>query len=354
MDIIQAIEDLSNAFGPSGFEEDVLVVAKRHLDSEYSTQRDTLLNLYANLAPSPQDKPVVMLDAHTDEVGFMVNSVMPNGQITFSPIGGWVPNTVPAHTLVIRTAAGRYIPGVVASKPPHFQNDREQKGPLELSSLTLDVGASNAREVQEIYGIETGDPVVPDTRFRQLDNGILYGKAFDCRIGCVCAIETMNRIKAGDLAVHPVLALASQEEVGIRGATVTANTVSPDVAIVFEGTPADDPFAPAWQTGTALKKGPMLRHMDAGMITNPRLLRWALDRAKQAGIPVQHAVRTGGSTNGSAINLSRAGVPALVIGIPVRYIHSHYGLSALSDVQDAVRLAVALLENLDRTVIKCL
>ena len=349
--MIPMVQQLSDAFGPSGFEEDVLSVAARYLTAGLETRRDSMLNLYSELPQGHRQKPVVMLDAHTDEVGFMVHSVMPNGQITLAPIGGWVPCTVPAHKLVIRNTAGELVPGVVVSKPPHFQTAEEQKSTPDIASMTLDIGAASELDSKTIHGVGAGDPVVPDTRFEQWENGIMCGKAFDCRLGCACAIEVINQVALGTLNVHPVLALASQEEVGARGATVTASTVRPNVAIVFEGTPADDCFAPEWQIGTALKKGPMLRHMDSGMITNPRLMKLALLTAEEEGIPVQHAVRTGGATNGAVIHLSQQGIPALVIGVPVRYVHSHYGLAALQDVVDSVRLAVAILERLDEKVI---
>ena len=142
-------------------------------------------------------------------------------------------------------------------------------------------------------------------------------------------------------------ACAVQEEVGTRGAAVTARVVKPDLAIVFEGCPADDTCVEPYMVQTAIKRGPMLRHMDARMITNPRYQRFALDLAAEEGIPVQEAVRTGGSTDGAPIHLSSSGVPVIVIGVPVRYAHTHYGISAYADFDNAVRLACALLKRLD-------
>ncbi|MDR3334900.1 MAG: M42 family peptidase, partial [Treponema sp.] len=97
----------------------------------------------------------------------------------------------------------------------------------------------------------------------------------------------------------------------------------------------------------AIKRGPMLRHLDNGMITNPRFQRFALNTAAELGIPVQEAVRTGGSTNGASIHLSNEGVPVIVIGLAVRYIHTHYCFAAYSDVENAVKLGVAIIERLN-------
>ena len=102
---------------------------------------------------------------------------------------------------------------------------------------------------------------------------------------------------------------------------------------------------------TAIKHGPMLRHIDARMITNPRYQRYALNLAEELGIPVQDAVRSGGATNGAAIHLSNSGVPVIVIGIPVRYAHTHYGISAYSDFDNAVKLACELLKRFDKDLI---
>jgi putative aminopeptidase FrvX len=101
-----------------------------------------------------------------------------------------------------------------------------------------------------------------------------------------------------------------------------------------------------------LKKGPMLRHIDARMITNPRFQRFALDLAKKKKLPVQEAVRSAGSTNGGSIHISNEGIPTIVIGIPVRYAHTHYGISAYFDFDNSVKLACELLKELDETIIR--
>jgi putative aminopeptidase FrvX len=146
-------------------------------------------------------------------------------------------------------------------------------------------------------------------------------------------------------------AFAAQEEVGLRGATVTAQTVKPDIAIVFEGCPADDTVVEPYAVQTAIKKGPMLRHIDARMITNPRFQRFALDTAAQKGIPVQEGVRTGGATNGGVIHISGKAVPAIVIGIPARYIHTHYGIASYADFENSVKLACEVIRGLNASVI---
>ena len=154
------------------------------------------------------------------------------------------------------------------------------------------------------------------------------------------------------LNIDLVGACASQEEVGTRGSVITSRVIQPDLAIVFEGCPADDTCVEPYMVQTAIKRGPMLRHIDARMITNPRYQRYALNMAKKKGIPVQEAVRSGGSTNGANIHLSNQGVPTIVIGIPVRYAHTHYGISAYADFENGVKLACEILREMNETIIK--
>jgi putative aminopeptidase FrvX len=194
--------------------------------------------------------------------------------------------------------------------------------------------------------------VVPEVTFSyQEDHDLMIGKAFDCRLGCAAILDTLGDLKGEELNVDVAAAFSVQEEVGARGAAVTAQEIRPDIAIVFEGCPADDTCLEPWRVQTALKRGPMLRHIDARMITNPRFQRFALDLAEDLSIPVQEAVRSGGSTNGAPIHLTGAGVPVIVIGIPVRYAHTHYGISSWYDYENAVRLAQTVLRRLNADLI---
>lgn len=353
MNSIELLKDLSNAFGPSGFENETVEEVKKYAPQNSKIEEDTLRNLYIQ-RPQDEDsqKPVVMLDAHTDEVGFMVQSIRPNGLLNILPLGGWVANTVPAHRFYVKAADGKLHPGIVGAKPPHYMSETERKAPLEIAQMVLDIGAFSAQEVREEFKIEVGAPIAPDTQFEYNEQtGLITGKAFDCRAGCAALLESMHSIWSKELAIKPVAAFASQEEVGCRGSIVTSRKVKPDVAIVFEGCPADDNFAEGWAIQTGLRRGPMLRHIDNTMITNPAFMRFTLNIAKENGISVQQAVRTGGGTNGSKIHIANLGVPTIVIGLPVRYIHSHYSVASLEDYQNFVKLGIKLIENLTPEVI---
>jgi putative aminopeptidase FrvX len=351
-DLIQSIKRISDANGISGFEDEVLHVIRAEGAGLGTFEEDRIRNLYLYRHENKAGRPIVQLNAHTDEVGFMVKAIRPDGMIEFITIGGWIPTNVPAHMVRILNKDGVYVPAVVASKPPHFMSEAEKKAPLEITNLVLDVGASSSEEVIKEYRIGIAAPVVPEVSCTfDEKHGLFIGKAFDCRIGCASTLATLKELQGMDLKVNLVGDFSSQEEVGTRGSIVSANTIKADLAIVFEGCPADDTVVPSYQAQTCLKKGPMLRHIDSRMITNPRFQRYAWNLPKRRH-PVQEAVSSAGATNGAPIHLAHDGIPAIVIGVPVRYAHTHYGISALFDVEQAVRLAKEILLRMDSKTIR--
>ena len=128
--------------------------------------------------------------------------------------------------------------------------------------------------------------------------------------------------------------------------------MKPDIAIVMEGCPADDTFTETYAIQTALRKGPMFRHMDVSVICAPRYQRWALDLAARKGIPVQEAVREGGGNNAATIQSTLSGAPAIVAGVPVRYAHATDCISTEFDFEATVQMVMALLEHIDEDLIR--
>lgn len=347
------IGDISNANGAPGFEDEVVKVLRGYAEGLGELKEDSLRNFYIYRKENKGGRPVVQLDAHSDEVAFMVQAIKPDGTLRIIPLGGWIVSNIPAHKVWVRNADGDYIPGIVASKPPHYMTEAERKAPLDISGLSVDVGAVSMEDAIENFHIRIGEPIVPDVTFRYDEaHDLMVGKSFDCRLGCASILATLKELEGEELKVDIVGACASQEEVGTRGSVVTSRVIRPQLAIVFEGCPADDTCVEPYMVQTAIKRGPMLRHIDARMITNPRYQRYALDMAKKKGIPVQDAVRSGGSTNGANIHLSNEGVPTIVIGIPVRYAHTHYGISAYADYENCVKLACEILRDMDEARIK--
>ncbi len=348
---LSRIRRICDANGISGFEDEVVATIRTEAEGLGKIQEDSLRNLYLHRSGNDTNLPTVLLDAHTDEVGFMVKAIRDNGMLEFIPIGGWVTTNIPAHKVRVQTADGRVVSGIIGSKPPHYMSEAERKSTPEISSLFIDIGCSSRDEVLAL-GVDIASPVIPEAQCSyNEDTSLLFGKAFDCRLGCSTIIDVLEDLKDEQLKVNLVAGFASQEEVGCRGAQLTARKVKPDVAICFEGSPADDTFLPAYQQQTKVGKGPMLRFIDSRMITNPRFQRFALDMAQKEGIPVQKGVRDGGATNASALHLAEQGIPTIVIGIPVRYAHTHWGVASMVDIDASIALARAILTNLDKAVI---
>jgi len=345
---IQMIRELACAFGAPGFEDDVLEVAKKYVPAGYTSSRDSLLNFYIEKEKNP-NLPTLVLDAHSDEIGLMVQAVKNDGTLVFTTLGAWVPAALYAQRMLIKNRDGEYITGVIAAKMPHFGGDQE--APPGIDRMVIDIGASSKEEVVNDYKIVPGCPVVPKTEFEQFGD-IMISKAFDDRIGCAVVLDAMDKISGLNLGVNTIGALSSQEEVGLRGATVAANYTKPDVAICFEGAPADDTLVEPHLIQTALAKGPMLRIIDSSMIINPRFHRFAADIAAKHNIPLQQAVRTKGGTNGAEYHLSNLGVPTIVLACPVRYAHSHNSIASVRDYEQTVALTVEIIKALTAENIK--
>lgn len=256
------MERLSNAFGPSGFEEEVTAVAREYAQEFADVEEDNIRNLYIKRRSNTGDKPLIMLDAHSDEVGFMVQFIKPNGTLQFLPLGSWNESSIPGTKVYVRNQKGEYIPGIVAAKPVHFMTKEEANQMPHIQDMVIDIGAVSDQEAKEVFGVQVGDPVAPAVSFQQDPvRGIMTGKAFDCRVGCLALLKAMKALADEELAVDVIGVLSSQEEVGGRGARVAARRVDPVITLGFEGCPADDTFTPDYAVQSAMKKGPMIRLM---------------------------------------------------------------------------------------------
>ncbi|MCK9190721.1 MAG: M20/M25/M40 family metallo-hydrolase [Sphaerochaetaceae bacterium] len=350
---IKMIENLSNSFGISGFEVDVIALI-RDLSKDLGTcEEDSMRNLYLKRDDHTEKLLTVSLNCHTDEVGFMVQFIKDDGTLTLIPIGGWVATNPVSQLVMVRNRDGEYKKGIVVSKPPHFMSAEERAKSITVDDLTVDLGVTSKKEVVDDFKIDIGAPVVPYAKFEfDEQHDIMLGKAFDDRIGCASVLMAFDELKDESLNVNIVGDFTSQEEVGCRGSVLAANTTKPDLCISFEGCPSDDTVVEPYKRQTVLKRGPMLRYIDSGMITNPRFQAFAIECAREFDIPFQTAVRSGGYTNGKSYQLTNNGVPTVIIGIPTRYAHSHYGYCCYSDVENAVKLGASMIKKLNRATIK--
>jgi len=345
MKLVEALEKLSNANGVTGREGEVRELMKQYLKPYVDeTREDRLGNLIA-FKKGNKDAPTVMLAAHMDEVGLMIKNIKKKGFLQFAKVGGIDDRVLLAQKVIVHTDKGPLI-GVVGSKPPHIQTEEEQKKVVDADRLFIDVGAKDKNEAEKM-GVQVGDVVSFDTKFVQIGENVVLGKALDDRVGCAMMVETLRRLQKVDCNVYAVGTI--QEEVGLRGATIAAFQVAPDVCIVLETTVAGD--MPGVEEGKAPAKmgeGPVVTVADAGLIAHPKVLRLLIDSAKEHKIPYQLETGIRGSTDAARISLSREGVPSGVISVATRYIHSPAAILNLDDVEKTVKLAVAAIEKVPK------
>ena len=339
---LRLLEEYTQAHGASGHEDAVRAIFAREMRGQ-TLSTDGLGGVLA--APAElRGGPRVVLTAHMDEVGFLVQDITPDGFLRLTPLGGWPEGVLAAQRLrVFARATQREFIGIVAALPPH-QGGTQSSAP---EKVFVDLGA-RSREAVAKLGIRLGDPVVPEGPFTQLaEPGLWAAKAFDNRAG-MAALTLAAQELAGTTTCDVLAVATAQEEVGCRGAVVAARLAKPDVVIVLEGPPADDvPGLYRGEAQGALGAGVQIRAYDPTAIMNPRLVDLALSVAAEAGIPHQLAVRRTGGTDARSFQAHELGVPVIVLGVPARYIHTHNAVLDLRDFHACVDLAVALTRRLD-------
>lgn len=342
---LKLIEELSNLYGVPGDEGEVaraMIEATPH----DILKRDGLGSVIMELKGT-SEKPRIAVVGHMDEVGFIVESIEGDGFLRFLPLGGWVPCSVPGHEVVIKTRTGGIVQGVVGAIAPHSIEDKAKAVPLD--EMFIDIGARNKDEARQVFGVYEGDPIVPKADFRYVEEtGRCFGKAFDDRLGCCLAIETARLLKGNKHPNTLTIVGSTQEEVGTRGAQTSSYVAEADIAIVLEGSPADDtPGISVKSTNSALGEGVQVRLYDPSAIVHRGLAKFVLDVVEEVGVKRQVAVRKRGGTDARQYHLSNGGTPSIVLAIPVRYAHSHAGVFDLTDYDAALELTSALCSRLD-------
>jgi endoglucanase len=340
MDSVDLLRRLTEAFGPSGFEDEVREVVQQLVTPLVDEVRvDALGNLIA-VKRGASDK-TLMIDAHLDEIGFMVTWVEPDGFLRFTNLGGWDARIVPSHVITIRSDHGNFVRGVVGTAPPHVLRPEDRERPFRLDDLFIDIGATNADEVADL-GIRIGSPAVIHTNFERLHGDWVLAKALDDRAGCAVLVKTLENLKDEQLDVTLAASFTVAEEVGLHGATTAAYQIEPDFAVALEGSMAVDiPGIPSSRSPMRAGQGPSVRVLTHGQVVKSEMVSAMVAVARQEGIPFQYQVPVGGGTNADVIHISRAGVLAGVISVPCRHIHSPHSMTRLEDFENTVRLTTA-------------
>jgi putative aminopeptidase FrvX len=223
------------------------------------------------------------------------------------------------------------------------------KKPVKADEMFIDVGATSKEDAEKL-GVKAGTPITPDMEFKSLGNDRVTGKAFDNRAGCTMLIGALQQMMDVKATVHAVFTV--QEEVGLKGAKTSAFGLNPDVAVATDVTiTGDHPGIEKKDSAIEMGKGPAVTVSDAdgrGIIVPESVLKWLKEAAESNNIPYQLDVGSGGTTDASAIHLTREGIPTGVISPPSRYIHTPVSVLSMGDLENCAKLVARAVEIVDR------
>ena len=318
----ELIKSLTECFGPSGCERDVRELIQRELPRGVQTRVDAMGNLIVHAAGGAGGRRI-MLAAHMDEIGIVVTHIDQKGFARFGSVGGVFP--LPLSGGRVQFAGG--VTGVIgleklddATRVPHMEK------------FYIDVGATGPGDCP----VRVGDVACFHRAYEDLGNRVV-AKAMDDRVGCAVLLQVMKELGRPPHDLYFVFTV--QEEVGLRGAGTAGYGIEPEIALAVDvtltgDTPECTPMA------VSLGAGPAVKIKDGGMLAHAGVKDWLLRTADAGRIPCQREVLTRGTTDASAIQLSRAGVPAGCVSIPTRYVHSPSEMVDYGDVQAVVKLVL--------------
>jgi len=338
---LKLLERLCNAIAVSGDESEVRKIVLEEVKPYADEVKvDALGSVLVTKNGRGRKRARVLLDAHMDEVGFMIVDEDGEGLYRFETVGGMdVRLLVGKQVLVGRER----IPAVIGAKPVHLMNADEYTRKVPLDSLRIDLGPSGKARVGDRAGFAT--------RFRRVGPSIL-AKSMDDRIGVATLIELLKQAPSN---INLCAAFSVQEEIGLRGAKVAAQYFNPDLAIAIDSTPANDlPLHDGSENmsyNTKLGLGPAIYVADGSTLHDPRLVRFLRETAEAERIPYQIRQPGGGGTDSGAIQRSLAGIPTVSVSIPHRYTHSPVSIARVDDWKHTLNLLHAALKRITPEVV---
>ena len=339
---LKLLEKLCNAISVSGDESEVrkivLEKVKRYADE---VKVDALGSVLVTKKGKGAQRVRVMLDAHMDEVGFMLVAEDGEGIYEFKTIGGIDPRNLAGKQVVV---GKDHTPGVIGAKPIHLTTSSERKKSISADLLRIDIGTGGKASL--------GERGTFAPNFRRVGPSLM-SKALDDRLGVATLIEL---VKSAPSNIDLLAAFTVQEEIGLRGAKVAAQYFHPDMAIAIDATPAND--LPMQYEGentfynTKLGLGPAIYVNNSSTIDDPRLVRFLQETAEKSKIPYQIRQPGGGGTNAGAIQKALAGVPVVSISVPHRYTHTAMSISRLDDWKNTLALLHTALKLVTPALVK--
>jgi endoglucanase len=335
------LKKLTEAIGVSGNEKAVRDIIIKEIGNDCENIAiDRMGNLIALKKGTEGNGKKVMLAAHMDEVGLIVTGITDTGFIKFKPVGGIDARILVSKKVVI---GDNRIPGVIGLKAIHLQEPGERKQAVKVKNLYIDIGAKNKEDAEK--KVNLGDYIGFDSSCVEFGNNLVKAKALDDRVGCAILIEMLKERYTFDLYA----CFTVQEEVGLRGAGVAAYTVSPDLALVVEGTTCSDvPGAEEHEHATTLGHGPAVSIMDRASYSDKGLSQLLYNLGKDNNIKVQYKRTTFGGNDAGKIHLTREGIPTAAISVPCRYIHSPVSVMNLDDYEGCKKIVRLFLHEIGK------
>lgn len=335
------LKQLSDLFGPPGFEHDIVSFISDKLRN-YPHTIDRAHNIIFK-CHSDKDLPVVLIDAHTDECGFIINNITDNGYIQIMPLGGLFAKNTLGHTITFRANDGKAIRGIVSTIPIHIEKYMQQNKAINFNDLYVDVGAVSKKEVEADLGLSIGNPGVFDTKsFIQADS--FFGKSLDDRVGCLIVMHLIEYFYNKNNLYNIYFSFSVQEEYGLTGIMKVLNNIRPDLIVAVEGTTGSDiPGLPSNMVPAYPGKGPCITIADNANIITKHM------KEKVDGLKTQakwHYKRPiFGMTNIAGIQRLGLDAYGLTVSVPCRSIHSAISSARQEDILNTFIFIRDLLET---------
>lgn len=334
MELTKCLKDLCEAVGTAGLREASQTAASYLREYMEDVSVDDMGNVLGLRRCGRDKAPCLLLEAHIDEIGFLVTGVDEQGFVHVSPYGGVDPRVLAAAEVIVW--ADKPYKGVFCSTPPHLSGGSEGKLP-DIPQMGIDIGMAGDGENAK-KAIQPGCPVTFRPGFVPLAGSCVSSKSLDDRAGVASILFCLELLKDVNLSVDIAVAFAVQEELGCRGSAVAAYKMDPDKAIAVDVSFALTPDADASKCGI-MGKGPMI---GIAPTLDNRITQTLESLAKEEKIPFQREVM-GGDTGTDADSIAgvRAGVPTGLLSIPLRYMHTPVETVDVADVENTGRLMAA-------------
>ena len=339
---IKLLEKLCNAMAVSGDEGEVRRIVLEEVKPYADEVKVDALGSVLVRKKGQGRRPLrVLLDAHTDEVGFMIVADDGDGFYQFRTVGG----IDERHLVGKQVIVGKdHMPGVIGAKPIHLTDASERSHTVDVESMRIDLGPDGKAK--------PGDRATFATKFKRIGPSIM-SKSIDDRIGVAILIELLKNAPKN---IELCLAFSVQEEIGLRGATVAGYFFEPDLAIAVDSTPARDlpdfEGRENYSYNTKLGLGPAIYPAHSPVISDPRLVKFLADIGTKHAIPFQFRQPGGGGTDAGAIQQARAGVPVVSVSVPHRYTHSPISVSRVDDWKNTLNLLHTALQEMTPSLLK--